>query len=98
MRKLALGSVILLFVITSLIVTYGNIHAEKKWSNISARELKKKIDDGDDFLLINVLPKIVFNAGYIKGSVNVPIGKLEASPIWPKEKNKKLIFYCMGVA
>jgi hypothetical protein len=98
MKKLALGLTTLFFVVSGLLFFYGSLHAEQGWSTITAKALKKKMDDGDDYCLINVLPKIVFNAGHIKNSVNIPIGKLETSSEWPQDKNKPLIFYCMGVA
>ena len=97
MRKFALGLVTLLFVITVVMGTFGSIYAEQGWPTISAQALKKKINNGDILFLINVSPESVFNAGHIKGSVNIPIGKLAISSDWPKDKNKPLIFYCMDV-
>ena len=69
----------------------------KSWQTITTEELKSKIDLKQDFYLINVLPKIIFDAKHIPGSINIPIGKIATSTVMPKDKNKLLIFYCMGV-
>jgi hypothetical protein len=67
------------------------------WRTINIEELKNKIDLKHDFYLINVLPKIIFDAKHIPGSINIPVGKIATSTLMPKNKNKPLIFYCMGV-
>jgi hypothetical protein len=97
MKKFPFRLIVFLLVMAGFMGKYENIQAGE-WKTISAQTLKKKMEDGDRLSLINVLPKIVYNAGHIEGSINIPIGKLETSPDWPKEKNKPLIFYCMGVA
>lgn len=73
-----------------------HVQAEQEWRTISAHVLKQMIDGDKEIYLVNVLPKIMFNAGHIEGSVNVPMGELESWPQWPKEKDTALIFYCMG--
>jgi rhodanese-related sulfurtransferase len=67
------------------------------WRTINIEELKNIIDLKHDFYLINVLPKIIFDAKHIPGSINIPVGKIATSTLMPKDKNKPLIFYCMGV-
>ena len=93
MRKFALSLATLLFSLAIVIGTAGSIYAEQEWSTISAQELKKKIDGGDDLFLVSVLPKSVFKAGHIKGSVNIPIGTFTVFSGWPQDKNNPLIFY-----
>jgi rhodanese-related sulfurtransferase len=73
-----------------------HVQAEQDWKTISAHVLKQMIDGDEDICLVNVLPKIMFNAGHIEGSVNVPIDELESYPHWPEDKDMALIFYCMG--
>ena len=62
---------------------------------IKAEELKKKIDSGEDFVLIDVLSKESFEVQHIPKSISIPVGELEerASKELP-EKNKEIIVYC----
>jgi rhodanese-related sulfurtransferase len=64
-----------------------------EWTEINAAELKKMMD-GDDALVVFPLSRIEFNDLHIKGAVNIPI-------LWlrnrlPKNRNKKIVFYCLG--
>ena len=64
---------------------------------VTTDELKAMMDQGADFLLINALSPIEFTQTKIKGSVNIPYGKLKQGKVeLPGSKTKKLIFYCMG--
>jgi len=74
-------------------------HAVKstaKWGNISTAELSAKLESGEDVCLINVLPQIIHDSKHIKGSINIPIGRLPTSLKLPDDKSKLLVFYCMG--
>ncbi len=72
------------------------VEAQTEYEIISTEELAKKLENGEDLSLINVLPKIVHDARHIEGSINIPIGKIELSEKFPNNKHKLLIFYCMG--
>ena len=72
------------------------IDAQGKWHTITTQELAVKIDQGDDFCLINVLPKIIYDDRHIPGSINIPISEIATSPLLPEDKRKSLVFYCMG--
>jgi len=72
------------------------IEAHPEYKIISTEALAKKLENGDELCLINVLPKIVHDAKHIEGSINIPIGKIGSSQKLPKDKQKLLIFYCMG--
>ena len=64
---------------------------------ISTADLRAKLEGGEEIALINVMPKIIHDAFHIHGSVNIPLGQLKTSPKMPKDKDKLLVFYCMGV-
>ena len=86
-------------VFAAVFITFASAHASKssaKWENISTAELSAKLKSGEDFYLVNVLPKIMHVSNHIKGSINIPIGELLTSAKLPDDKNKLLIFYCMG--
>ena len=86
----------IIFLVFIIIFAANSVEAHLGYEAISTEELSKKLDNGDDLCLINVLPKIVHDAKHIKGSINIPIGKIKSSDKLPKDKDKLLIFYCMG--
>jgi len=60
---------------------------------ITTEELKEKLDDGDDFILVNVLSEEQFRKEHIPNSINIPLGEIgrrrdELDP------NKEIIVYC----
>ena len=62
---------------------------------ISAQELKKKIDDKEDFELVDVLSKDSFEAKHIPGSKSIPVNELEErAPQELSDKDKETIVYC----
>ncbi len=63
---------------------------------ISTSELKALMDKGADFVLINSLSKIEYDAVHIPGSINIPYEEMRTSPLMPKDKNKLIVFYCAG--
>ena len=70
---------------------------EKKatFKTIKANQLKKKIDAGGNFELIDVLSKDSFDEKHIPNSKNIPVSEIENRA--PKElpnKNKEIIVYC----
>jgi len=62
---------------------------------LTKEELKKMIDEGEDFELINVLGPERFEAKHIPGSINIPVNKIEQR-IEDKvpNKNRKIVVYC----
>ena len=62
---------------------------------ISAEELKKKIDDKADFMLVNVLSKESFDAKHVPTSISIPVDEIEkrSSDELP-DKNKEIVVYC----
>jgi len=62
---------------------------------ISTQELKKKIDSGDDFILVDVLSNKSYEARHIPKAINIPGNELEDKA--QKEltdKNKEIVVYC----
>lgn len=63
---------------------------------IAAKDLKAKMDAGENLLLINPLSDIEFNEGHIPGSVNIPLGQLTGSDKLPSNKEVLIVTYCLG--
>jgi rhodanese-related sulfurtransferase len=72
--------------------------AASHWPILSTEELRVLKQGGSEFLLVDVLPKIMYDEAHIPGSSNIPLGSIRTTPHLPKDKNTLLIFYCMGVA
>ena len=88
MRIVVLGAVFAgaVFVPRAFALTYGNI---------SALELKARIDDPKDknYLIIDIRTPVEYDAGHIPGAVNVPLGTL-GYKAYSLDKTKDIIAYC----
>jgi len=90
------GFVILAVVAVCFLPAIGAWAAEQNLRDISTKELKSMLDQGENFTMVNVLPRIIHDARYIAGSINIPIGKVKTSPEMLKDKTKPIVFYCLG--
>ena len=63
------------------------------WKEINADELKTMMET-EDVLVVFPLSRIEFNDLHIKGSVNIPVETLQKK--LPADKEKKIVFYCLG--
>ncbi|MEX0920124.1 MAG: rhodanese-like domain-containing protein [Candidatus Pacearchaeota archaeon] len=62
---------------------------------ISAQQLKKKLDEKEGFVLVDVLSKESFDSKHIPGSINIPVGEIEErAPKEIKDKDKEVVVYC----
>ncbi len=63
---------------------------------IETEDLKKMMDDDEDFELINVLGREQFEMKHIPGSVNVPVDDDFEDKIKEKypDKDAKIVVYC----
>lgn len=60
---------------------------------ITKEELKGKMDQGQDFQLVNVLSPEYYHLGFIKGSRKIPMEDLERRE-QELDKSKEVIVYC----
>lgn len=96
-KRWVIGLMALAALAFSFVLTPGTGAQEKNWRRISTNELKAMLDKGESFALVNVLPRIIHDVKHIKGSINIPIGKVKTSPEMPKDKTKPIVFYCLGL-
>ena len=66
------------------------------WKDLSASDLKDKIDSGATVFLLNPLSDIEFNEGNIPGSVNVPLHEIMNTDKLPTDKQALIVTYCLG--
>jgi len=89
---------VVLFVIVSGVLT-GTLSificsaAAAELQHISARELKSLIESKSDILVVDVQPKKAYEAGHIKGAINLPWAKEISGPV-ELPRNKSLILCC----
>jgi sulfur-carrier protein adenylyltransferase/sulfurtransferase len=60
---------------------------------IGVKELKKKIDSGEDLFILDVREEMELDFGKIEGSKWIPIGEVEER-ISEIPKDKKIVAYC----
>ncbi len=68
---------------------------------ISARQLKKMIDDHEDFILVDVREEPEWDICRIKGATLIPLSQIENGDIGileTVEKNRKIVLYCYSGA
>ncbi|PLY02272.1 MAG: hypothetical protein C0624_09055 [Desulfuromonas sp.] len=86
-KRMVVWLMVLAFVVISVPV------AAAGWQKIDAKGVKEMMDH-EDPLVVFPLSRIEYNNLHIEGSVNIPLYQLEAS--LPADKNRKMVFYCLG--
>ncbi|ARN57509.1 FAD-dependent oxidoreductase [Sedimentisphaera salicampi] len=80
------------------LLTAANVMRNKldgDMEGISPRQLKEKIDDGEDMFLLDVRSEGEFNEVRIPGAVNIPLGMLRKRlDEVPEDKNTQIIVFC----
>jgi rhodanese-related sulfurtransferase len=62
---------------------------------IEREELKKKIDRGDHFRLVETLSEEKYRKGHLPGAVNLPPDQLaELAPRLLPDRSEEIIVYC----
>ena len=64
-------------------------------ATISRDELKKKIDDQEDFKLVETLPSTAYHHAHLPGAINLPPDRVgELAPRLLPDKSAEIIVYC----
>ena len=64
-------------------------------ATISRDELKKKIDDKEDFKLVETLPSTAYHHAHLPGAINLPPDRVsELAPRLLPDKSAEIIVYC----
>jgi hypothetical protein len=91
MRK-RISSWLSLLIIVPLLLFSPSIWAAD-FPDISTSDLKNKLDSKEKFLLVNALSDIDFDMEHIPGSINIPVGELQATDKLPQDKETLIVFY-----
>jgi len=64
---------------------------------ISHDELRRKIDSGEKFTLVDALQPGYYHTGHLPGAINIPVGQVaELAPTMLPDKNADIVVYCGG--
>lgn len=68
-------------------------------AKITREDLKRKLDAGENFVLVEALPRKYWAKGHIPGAVNLPHDQIEAlaSELLP-DKDREVVVYCASTA
>ena len=83
------------FFLTFTFLILQNAHADG-FPEITAEQLKAKMDAGKKLLLLNPLSNIEYNAGHIPGSINIHMDEILRSEKLPKDHSHLIVTYCLG--
>ncbi len=63
---------------------------------ISRDELKVKMDRGEDFVLVDTMPKMYYRHSHLPGAINLPADQVrERAPHLLPEKGAEIVVYCL---
>lgn len=69
---------------------------EKTVPHVSAREFKKIMDSGEEYVLLDVREEAEYNAGHLPGAINISRGMLEwETPDTIQNTDTKIYVYCL---
>ena len=65
--------------------------------NLTRDELKRKMDRGDDFVLVETLPAFMYDQRHLPGAINLPPDEVQqrAADVLP-DKDAEIVVYCGG--
>jgi rhodanese-related sulfurtransferase len=63
---------------------------------ITRNDLREKMERGDDFVLIEVLPPESYDKHHLPGAINIPLGKGFEENVQQavKDKDQEVVVYC----
>lgn len=62
--------------------------------SIDRKELKEKMDRGDDFVLVEVLGPKAYKEAHIKGAINIPLENIGHKAKERFDPEQEIIVYC----
>ena len=62
---------------------------------VTREELARRLDDGDDLVVLDVRPAAEYAAGYLPGAVSIPVGELRRR-LAELPRDREIVAYCRG--
>jgi rhodanese-related sulfurtransferase len=64
--------------------------------HITRDELKAKMDRGEDFALVDTMPKMYYRHSHLPGAINLPVDNVrELAPKLLPDKDAEIVVYCI---
>ncbi len=67
------------------------------YSTITRKELEDKLENEEDFELIEVLDREDYEKGHIKGAINIPLSELGREVKDRFDEDRDLVVYCADI-
>lgn len=64
-------------------------------ASISREELWEKIENGEDFTLVDVLDEPFYRHSHLPGAINIPLDEIETAEETLPDKATEIVVYCM---
>ena len=63
---------------------------------ITAEELRRRIEGGDDFVLVDALAPMVYAHSHLPGAINLPASAVDATVLAKRipDRNTQIVVYC----
>ena len=88
---------VFLTILGLLVTMLGACSIGRIFPDLSAGDLKKKIDEGTALLVIDLRDADEYRMGHIPKAINVAPNQLHMlKNVLPADKNTPIIFYCRG--
>ena len=66
-------------------------------ADVGREELWRKVEEGDELVIVDALPPISFAASHLPGAINIPPGKEdERAPRRSSDLETEVVVYCMN--
>lgn len=62
---------------------------------ISREDLKEKIDQGDEFVLVDTLGEQFYRHSHLPGAINLPLEEIGRAEEEIPDKDTEIVVYCM---
>jgi rhodanese-related sulfurtransferase len=65
---------------------------------VSAEELRRKLESGDDFVLVDALPPMVYAHSHLPGAINIPPVDVDPMRLAKRipDLSTEIVVYCSG--
>ncbi len=68
---------------------------ERVTREISREELKEKMDQGEEFFLVDALEEPYYRHSHLPGAINIPVEEIGRAPEAIPDKGAEIVVYCM---
>jgi len=66
----------------------------KNGEKLTVDEVKAKIDSSENFYLVDIRPKEMYERAHIAGAVSLPFNEMLAGRLEPISRDKQVVLYC----